>query len=187
MAVPGNRVLGSAPELLVEDGGGPGGAGREGVVTVAVERTLVIVKPDGVQRGLVGEIIGRLERRGLKIVALGMRVIDPELAARHYAEHQGKPFYAGLVEYIGSGASVTMVLEGPGAIAVTRQSVGKTNPADAGPGTIRGDFGLMTGRNLIHASDGPESAAREIGLFFGDAGLVAYERDIDRWIVEPEA
>ena len=152
---------------------------------MAVEQTLVIVKPDGVQRGLIGEIIGRLERRGLKIVALGLRVIDRELAERHYAEHVGKPFYAGLVEYIGSGPSVLLVLEGPDAIRVTRQTVGKTNPAEAAPGTIRGDLGLMTGRNLIHASDGPESAAREVGLFFGEAGLVSYARDTDGWIIEP--
>lgn len=154
--------------------------------TVAVERTLVIVKPDGVQRGLVGEVIARLERRGLKIVALGLRVIDPELAARHYAEHEGKPFYAGLVEYIGSGPSVTMVLEGPDAIRAVRETVGKTNPAEAGAGTIRGDLGLMRGRNLIHASDGPDSAEREVGLFFGTGGVLSYERELDRWIVEPE-
>ena len=153
---------------------------------MAVERTLVIVKPDGVQRGLVGEIIGRLERRGLKIVALGMRVIDRGLAERHYAEHEGKPFYPGLVDYIGSGPSVTMVLEGPGAIRVTRETVGKTNPAEAAAGTIRGDLGLMTGRNLIHASDGPESAAREVALFFGEDGTVSYARDTDRWILEPD-
>ena len=153
---------------------------------MAVEQTLVIVKPDGVQRGLIGEIIGRLERRGLKIVALGLRVIDRELAERHYAEHVGKPFYAGLVEYIGSGPSVLMVLEGPAAIQVTRQTVGKTNPAEAAPGTIRGDLGLMTGRNLIHASDGPDSAAREVALFFGEGSLVPYGRDTDRWILERE-
>jgi len=151
---------------------------------VAVEQTLVIVKPDGVQRGLVGEILGRLERRGLKIVALGLKVIGPELAGTHYAEHRGKPFYAGLVEYIGSGPSVVMVLEGPAAIEATRATVGKTNPVQAVPGTIRGDLGLMTGRNLIHASDSPESADREIALFFGQDVPLAYERAIDRWIVE---
>ncbi len=153
---------------------------------MAVEQTLVIVKPDGVQRGLVGGIIGRLERRGLKIVALGVRVIDRGLAERHYAEHEGKPFYAGLVDYIGSGPSVTMVLEGPAAILATRETVGKTNPAEAAAGTIRGDLGLMKGRNLIHASDGPESAKREVALFFGDGGTVSYEREVDRWVVEPE-
>lgn len=148
------------------------------------ERTLVIVKPDGVQRGLIGEIVGRLERRGLRIVALGMRTIDADLAGRHYAEHQGKPFYAGLVEYIGSGPSVVLVLEGPSAIEATRATVGATNPVKAAPGTIRGDLGMMTGRNLIHASDSPESAQREIALFFGDAPTASYERAIDPWIVE---
>jgi len=151
---------------------------------VDVERTLVIVKPDGVQRGLVGEILGRLERRGLKLVALRMRVVDGALAERHYAEHAGKPFYAGLVEYIGSGPSVTLVLEGPQAIAVTRSTVGATRPAEAAPGTIRGDLGLMVGRNLIHASDGPESAAREMALFFGDDEVVSYGRELDRWVLE---
>ena len=150
---------------------------------MAVEQTLVIVKPDGVQRGLVGEILGRLERRGLKIVALGLRVIDAELASTHYAEHRERPFYGGLVEYIGSGPSVVMVLEGPAAIEATRSTVGATNPVKAAPGTIRGDLGLMTGRNLIHASDGPESAEREIGLFFGRDAALSYERAVDRWIV----
>jgi nucleoside-diphosphate kinase len=151
---------------------------------VAVEQTLVIVKPDGVQRGLVGEIVGRLERRGLRIAALGLRVIDPELAGTHYAEHRERPFYAGLVEYIGSGPSVVMVLEGPAAIEATRSAVGATDPVKAAPGTIRGDLGLMTGRNLIHASDSLESAEREIGLFFGSGVALSYERAIDRWIVE---
>ena len=150
----------------------------------AVERTLVIVKPDGVQRGLVGEIVGRLERRGLKIVGMRMRVIEGALAERHYAEHVGKPFYPGLVAYIGSGPSVVFVLEGPEAIAVTRSTVGSTRPAQAAPGTIRGDLGLMVVRNLIHASDGPESAAREVTLFFDESELVSYEREIDRWVLE---
>ncbi len=157
---------------------------REGKLVVGVERTLVIVKPDGVQRGLVGEIVGRLERRGLKIVAMQMRVIQRALAEQHYAEHAGKAFYEALVGYIGSGPSVTMVLEGPAAIAVTRSTVGKTNPADAAPGTIRGDLGLMVGRNLIHASDSADSAAREVDLFFGTDVLVDYEREVDRWVVE---
>lgn len=147
------------------------------------EQTLVIIKPDGVQRGLVGEIMSRLERRGLKIEALRLQVVDGELAQRHYAEHEGKPFYEGLVRYIGSGPSVTMVLGGPEAIAVTRSTVGATRPVDATPGTIRGDFGLMVGRNLIHASDSSESAKREIGLFFGD-DLIVYQREIDVWTRE---
>lgn len=151
---------------------------------MAVERTLVIIKPDGVQRGLVGEIIGRLENRGLKIAGLDFRTIDREVAARHYGEHEGKPFYAGLIDYITSGPSVLMVLEGPNAISVVRSTMGKTNPVDAAPGTIRGDLGLMTGRNLIHGSDGPESAAREVALFFGDRAAPAWSRDADRWILE---
>ena len=151
---------------------------------MAGERTLIIVKPDAVQRGLVGEVIARLERRGLRIVGLELRQIERELAERHYAEHLGKPFYAGLVDYITSGPVVTMVLEGPGAIAVVRATVGATNPAAAAPGTIRADLGLTIGRNLIHASDGAESAAREVELFFGDRPPLAYGRDVDRWILE---
>ncbi|MFL5758784.1 MAG: nucleoside-diphosphate kinase [Thermomicrobiales bacterium] len=147
-----------------------------------MERTLVIVKPDGVQRGLIGEVIGRLERRGLKIVAMDLRQIDRALAEQHYAEHQGKGFYEGLVSYITSGAVVTIVLEGSDAIAVTRATIGATRPLEAAPGTIRGDLGLTVGRNLIHGSDGPESAAREIALFFGGQ-LVNYGRDIDKWIL----
>lgn len=151
---------------------------------MAAERTLIIVKPDGVQRALVGEVIGRLERRGLRIAALELRQIDRALAERHYGEHEGKPFYAGLVDYITSGPVVTLVVEGPGAVAVVRATVGVTNPATATPGTIRADFGLTIGRNLIHASDSVESAAREVGLFFGDRAPIAYTRDIDRWILE---
>lgn len=151
---------------------------------MAVERTLVIVKPDGVQRGLVGEIVGRLERRGLKIVAMRLRQVERAVAERHYGEHRGKPFYAGLVDYITSSPVVTMVLEGPNAVAVTRSTMGATNPANAAPGTIRADLALEIGRNLIHGSDGPESAEREIALFFGEEGVVPYDREVDRWIVE---
>lgn len=156
----------------------------EGRKSVANERTLVLIKPDGVQRGLIGEIIGRLERRGLRIVALDFRVIGPDISSVHYAEHKGKPFYEGLVEYIGSGPSVVIVFEGPDEIKTVRTTVGATNPAEAVPGTIRGDLGLERGRNLIHASDGPESAEREVKLFFGDKPLIEYVRDVDRWIVE---
>ncbi len=147
------------------------------------ERTLVIIKPDAVQRGLVGEIIARLERRGLKIVGMEFRRIDRELAERHYAEHKGKPFYESLVSFITSGPVVTMVLEGPNAIAITRATMGKTNPSDAAPGTIRGDFGLTIGQNLIHGSDGEESAKREVELFFGTDRLVEWDRDLDRWYI----
>ena len=151
---------------------------------MAVERTLVIVKPDGVQRALVGEIVGRLERRGLKIVAMALRRIDRGVAERHYAEHEGKPFYPGLVEHITSGPVVLMVLEGPDAIAVVRATNGATNPVAAAPGTIRADFGLAMGRNLVHASDGAESAAREVALFFGNDEILSYERDVDLWVLK---
>lgn len=151
---------------------------------MAVERTLVIVKPDGVQRGLVGEIVGRLERRGLKIVAMRLQLVAREVAERHYGEHQGKPFYAGLVDYITSSPVVTLVLEGPDAVAVTRATMGATNPATAAPGTIRADLALSIGRNLIHGSDSTESAEREIGIFFGDSAPQSYGRDVDRWILE---
>ncbi|HEY8447459.1 MAG TPA: nucleoside-diphosphate kinase [Thermomicrobiales bacterium] len=147
-----------------------------------VERTLVIIKPDAVQRGMIGEIISRLERRGLKIVAMEFRKIDRELAERHYGEHKEKPFYPTLVEFITSGPVVTMVVEGPGAIAATRATMGKTNPAEAAPGTIRGDHGLTITANLIHGSDGPESAAREIALFFREDQIVSWTRESDRWV-----
>jgi nucleoside-diphosphate kinase len=148
------------------------------------ERTLVIIKPDGVQRGLVGEIIGRLEKRGLKIVAMKLEVIESERAERHYGEHAGKPFYNGLVEYITSGPVVTMVLEGPQAIAATRATIGSTRPVEAALGTIRGDLALMVGRNLVHGSDSAESAAREVELFFGADAVRSWDRDADRWVYE---
>lgn len=151
---------------------------------MAIERTLIIIKPDGVQRGLVGEILNRLERRGLKIVGLDFRTITEETASTHYGEHKGKPFYDGLIEYITSGPVVMGVLEGPDAVAVTRTTMGATNPVNAAPGTIRGDLGVMTGRNLIHGSDSPESAAREVALFFGSRDLAGWARETDRWILE---
>jgi nucleoside-diphosphate kinase len=147
-----------------------------------IERTLVIVKPDGVQRGLTGEIVTRFERRGLKIVAMRFGTIDEGLARRHYAEHEGKPFYAGLVEYITSGPSLVMVLEGPRAIEITRSTVGSTRPWEAAPGTIRADYGLTVGRNLVHASDSVASGEREVGLFFADDVLPSWPRDTDRWL-----
>ena len=149
-----------------------------------MEQTLIIVKPDGVQRGLVGEIIGRLERRGLKIVALQMQHVDRATAEKHYGEHQGKPFFASLVDYITSAPVVVMVLEGPQAVSAARATIGSTRPVEAGPGTIRGDLGLMVGRNLIHGSDSVESAEREIGIFFGGSATFSYGREIDRWILE---
>ena len=148
------------------------------------ERTLVIVKPDAVQRGLIGEVIGRLERRGLKLAGLKLLQVDRALAERHYAEHQGKGFYEGLVSYITACPVVVAVFSGTGAIATVRATVGKTNPADAAPGTIRGDLALEVGRNLIHASDSPESARREVGLFFAREEVLDYERATDRWIGE---
>ncbi len=148
------------------------------------ERTLVILKPDAVQRGLVGEILARFEKRGLKIAALKLEVISRETAERHYGEHEGKPFFAGLVDYITSAPSVLLILEGPEAVAITRATNGYTKPARAAPGTIRADFGLTIGRNLVHASDSVESAAREVESFFGSGGIVDYTRAIDAWVVE---
>ena len=149
-----------------------------------IQRSLVIVKPDGVQRGLSTAILERLERRGLKIAGLKLMQVSRELAERHYGEHQGKPFYEGLVSYITSGPVVVSVFEGPNAVSIIRATMGATNAAQAAPGTIRGDFAIEIGRNLIHGSDSPESAAREVDLFFGSDGVLSYERDIDRWITE---
>jgi nucleoside-diphosphate kinase len=149
-----------------------------------VERTLVIVKPDGVQRGLIGEIISRLERRGLKLVGLKFMQITPELASRHYAVHQGKPFYEPLVAYITSSPVAVMVWEGKQAIEVVRKTMGATNPVNAEPGTIRADFGVEIGRNLVHGSDGPKTAAFEVDLFFREEELVSWVRSAERWIIE---
>src|SRR5581483_5925375 len=132
-----------------------------------MERTLILIKPDAMQRGLAGEIIHRLERRGLRIVGLKLMQVPAELARRHYAEHEGKGFYEGLISYITSSPIIAAVFEGTNAIEAARQTMGKTNPVQAAPGTIRGDLGIETGRNLVHGSDGPESATREIDLFFG--------------------
>ena len=148
------------------------------------ERTLILVKPDGMQRGLAGEIISRLESRGLRIVGLRMLQVDDALAKRHYAEHEGKPFFAGLIDYITSSPIIAAVLEGTRAIEVVRKTIGVTNPAEAEPGTIRGDLAVELGRNLIHGSDGPKSAAREIALFFDESQVFDYERAVDRWIFE---
>ena len=148
-----------------------------------MERTFVMIKPDGVQRGLIGEIIHRFERRGLKIVGMKFVHVSQELAEKHYAVHKGRPFYDSLISYITSGPVVAMVLEGTNAISVARNTMGATNPADAAPGTIRADFGIEIGRNLVHGSDGPETAAFEIGLWFGD-DIPGWERSTDRWIFE---
>ena len=149
-----------------------------------MERTLIIVKPEAVQRGLIGQALGRFETRGFKIVGLKLMRITPELAARHYAEHQGKPFYEGLVKHITSSPVVVGALEGPNVIAVTRAMMGPTKPWEAPAGTIRGDFAVSLGLNIIHGSDGPESAAREIGLFFTPDELLEYPRATDPWIIE---
>ncbi|MEN9615256.1 MAG: hypothetical protein RL022_678 [Chloroflexota bacterium] len=149
---------------------------------MSAERTLIIVKPDGVQRGLVSEILGRFERRGLKIAALKLMQIDRELAERHYAVHVGKFFYDELVEYITSGPVVVAVLEGPKVIEIVRSMIGKTRPNEAVGGTIRGDFAVEGLRNLIHASDAPETATEEIDLYFRDGEVVTYTRAIDHWV-----
>lgn len=151
---------------------------------MAVERTLVLVKPDAMQRGLAGEVISRLERRGLKIVAIRMLKVSKQTARRHYAEHEGKPFYAGLVDYITASPVIAAVFEGPGAIRATRQTMGATHPLEAATGSIRADYGIEKGRNLTHASDSPESAKREIALFFGDMPPVSWKRDVDPWVME---
>jgi nucleoside-diphosphate kinase len=148
-----------------------------------LEQTLIIVKPDGVQRGLIGEVLARLERRGLKLAGLRLMQIDRDLAERHYAVHQGKPFYEGLVSYITSGPVVVAVVEGPDAIAVVRRVIGSTRSNEAAPGTIRGDFALTVERNIIHASDAPDTARFEVGLYFQRGEVLSYSRDVDRWVV----
>ena len=148
------------------------------------ERSLVLLKPDAVQRGLVGRLISRLERRGLKIAGLKLMRLDLPLARRHYAEHVEKPFFAGLAEFMMSSPIVAMAVEGKGAVDAVRGAMGPTNPMNAAPGTIRGDFGVDIGRNLIHGSDSPESAERELAIFFADEELFDYPRDSERWITE---
>ncbi len=149
-----------------------------------MERTFVMIKPDGVQRCLIGEIISRLERKGLKIVAMKMMKIERDLAERHYEEHREKPFFESLVSYVTSGPVVAMVVEGKNAVKVVRNLVGATNPVEASPGTIRGDFGMEIGRNVIHASDSKESAEREISLFFKPEEILDYRRIDEDWIYE---
>lgn len=148
-----------------------------------MERSLIIVKPDAVQRGLIGEVLRRLEQRGLRFVGLKLMQIDQKLAEQHYAEHRGKPFFQELLAFITSGPVVVGVVEGPRAIEVTRKTMGGTDPAKAEPGTIRGDLALTIAQNVIHGSDSAEKAAYEIGLFFRDDELVSYERAIDQWIM----
>ena len=149
-----------------------------------MEKTLVLVKPDGVQRGLIGEVIGRLERRGLRMVAAKFLVVSDELAETHYAIHKGKPFYEGLIRYITSAPVMAMVWEGPKAVAAVRQTMGATRPTEAAPGTIRHDFALEVGRNLTHASDTPENGDKEVALWFNSEELVNWSRAVDIWIFE---
>lgn len=151
-----------------------------------MERTLVLVKPDGVQRGLVGEILGRLERKGLKVVGLRLLWVPHDMAERHYAIHVGKHFYAELVEFISSGPVAAIAVAGPDAVAVVRRIVGATMPNQAEPGTIRGDLGVNGLRNLIHASDAPETADAELALWFDAGSVVDYERAIDPWVMAEE-
>ncbi|GLG00820.1 nucleoside-diphosphate kinase [Alicyclobacillus hesperidum subsp. aegles] len=148
---------------------------------MAVEKTFVMVKPDGVQRGLIGEVLGRFERKGLKLVAAKLMSVPQSLAEQHYAEHRERPFFGELVSFITSSPVFAMVLEGENAISVARTLMGKTNPAESAPGTIRGDFGLTIGMNIVHGSDSPESAAREIELWFSE-GTVSYDKAVDVWL-----
>lgn len=147
-----------------------------------MEKTYIMVKPDGVQRNLVGEVVGRFEKKGLRLAGMKLMQISPELASRHYAEHEGKPFFGELIDFITSGPVVAMVWEGLNAVSVARTMMGKTNPAEAAPGTIRGDLAIFMGNNVVHGSDSPESAQREINLFFSPEELVEYTKANDFWV-----
>ncbi|HEX5940354.1 MAG TPA: nucleoside-diphosphate kinase [Dehalococcoidia bacterium] len=149
-----------------------------------MERTLVLVKPDAMQRGLAGEVLKRLEQRGLRIAGLKLLLVSDEMAKRHYAEHENKPFYQGLLSFITSAPIIAAAFEGPGAVQAARQVMGATDPQKAAPGTIRADLGIDMGRNLVHGSDSAESAARELAIFFEPGELLAYNRAIDPWLVE---
>ncbi|WP_079932626.1 nucleoside-diphosphate kinase [Carboxydocella sp. ULO1] len=149
-----------------------------------MERTFVMIKPDGVQRNLVGEILARYEKKGYKLLAMKLMRVTEELAHQHYAEHVGKPFFPGLVEYITSGPVVALVLGGKGVVVGVRAMNGATNPANAAPGTIRGDYGIEVGRNVVHASDSVESAEREIAIYFKEEEILAYEKNVDAWLYE---
>ena len=152
---------------------------------MSTEQTLVLVKPDAVQRALAGSVISRLEGRGLRIVAMKMLQMSREMASNHYSAHVGKAFFEGLVDFITSSPIVAMVLEGPDAVEMVRNTMGATNPLQAQPGTIRGDLAVDIGQNLVHGSDSPESAAKEIALFFSSDEVLSYERDVDRWVTGP--
>lgn len=147
-----------------------------------MQRTFLMVKPDGVQRNLIGEIVSRFERKGFQLVAAKLMMVSRELAEKHYAEHKGKPFFEELVNFLTSGPVFAMVWQGENIIEVARAMMGKTNPAQAAPGTIRGDFGVSIGMNVIHGSDSPESAEREIALWFDEKEILSYEKTINRWV-----
>ncbi len=149
-----------------------------------MERSLVLVKPDGVQRGLIGEVVARLERRGLRLVAAKFMAVSQELAETHYAIHKGKPFYEGLIAYITSAPVMAMVWEGPNAIVAIRQTMGATRPTEAAPGSLRHDFALEVGRNLTHASDTVENGEKEVALWFKPEELVDWTREVDTWVFE---
>ena len=149
-----------------------------------MEQTLILIKPDAMQRGLAFDILSRLERRGLQLAGLRLLQVEQSMAEKHYAEHEGKPFFAGLVSYITSSPIIAAVFEGTNAVSAARQTIGSTNPTESSPGTIRGDFGLEIGRNLIHGSDSVESANREISIFFEDQPIIEWKKDTDKWIFE---
>jgi nucleoside-diphosphate kinase len=149
-----------------------------------LQKTLVLLKPDAVQRGLVGELVSRLERKGLKLAGMKLVRMDDALARQHYAEHVDKPFFKGLAEFITSGPLVAMAIEGEDAISMVRTLMGETNPANAAPGTVRGDYAVSIGLNLVHGSDSPESAQRELALFFEEDEILEYDRATDPWIIE---
>ena len=150
----------------------------------SMQRTFLMIKPDGVARGLIGEVISRIERKGLKIVAMKMLQVDRALAEEHYAEHKGKDFYPNLIDHITSSPSVAMVVEGKDAVSVVRAMIGKTNPKEADLGTIRGDLALEIGRNIVHAADSEESAKREISLYFTEDEILSYEKSDEKWVYE---
>jgi nucleoside-diphosphate kinase len=163
--------------------GAPEG-GREEVIPMNMQRTYIMIKPDAVQRGLIGEIVSRFEKTGMKLIAMKLMLMPKATAEKHYGEHKGKPFYDALISYITSGPVLAMVLEGEDVVAVCRNMMGKTNPKESALGTIRGDYGMQTGRNIIHGSDSAESAAREISVFFRPEELITYGRTIDQWTYE---
>ena len=150
-----------------------------------MERTLILIKPDGMQRGISFEVLSRFEKRGLRLAGLRLLQVSRELAEDHYGEHVGKPFFDGLVEYITSSPIIAAVFEGTDAVSAARSTMGGTKPVDAAPGTIRGDYGLEIGRNVVHGSDSPESAEREISIFFGaETDVISWQRDVDSWVFE---